>query len=284
MSRSKHARSKNKVYTKRFLIFFAVGLAIGALGFIFYKIYTRPVYRIVKKPPVYPKKISQPEVAHYKVAIVLDDFGYNYKNVETVMELKKPVTFSILPHLPYSKTISERAHQEGDEAILHLPLEPQEKEKYVRPEVNTITTAMKQGEVLERLTKALETTPFVNGVSNHQGSKATENAVLMRTIFTELKKRNLFFLDSLVSNKSVCKRIAKETGIRFGRRDVFLDNKEDFEYISRQMQQLIKRAKQNGYAIGIGHDREKTVAALSKLMPEAEKAGIEFVFLSELIK
>ena len=102
MSRSKHARSKNKVYTKRFLIFFAVGLAIGALGFIFYKIYTRPVYRIVKKPPVYPKKISQPEVAHYKVAIVLDDFGYNYKNVETVMELKKPVTFSILPHLPYS--------------------------------------------------------------------------------------------------------------------------------------------------------------------------------------
>ncbi len=143
---------------------------------------------------------------------------------------------------------------------------------------------MKKEEVLAALTKALENVLFAKGVSNHQGSKATENYELMKTIFTELRLRNMYFLDSLVTNKSVCKKLAKEIGIGFGRRDVFLDNKEDFEYIKGQFGQLVKRAKRSGSAIGIGHDRQKTIAALAVLIPEAEKEGVKFVFLSELIR
>ncbi|MCM8782675.1 MAG: divergent polysaccharide deacetylase family protein [Candidatus Omnitrophica bacterium] len=272
-SKYKNKRKPNNE-KRRFLIFFIIGIIIGAIGLIFHNIiHPSKVYKIEKLPP-----------PHFKVAIVLDDFGYNYRNVEAIVNLKRPITFSILPHLPYSKIIARRVYQMGFEAVLHLPLEPRKGERLIRPEINTITVDMKSDEVLNSLYSGIADLPYIKGVSNHQGSKATENAVLMRVIFTELKKRNLFFLDSLVSNKSVCKKVAKEVGIKFARRDVFLDNKEDFEDIKGQMQQLIKRAKKKGMAIGIGHDREKTVIALSRLIPEAEKDGIEFVFLSELVR
>ena len=284
MSRSRRKRNKKKITKQGFLIFFIIGIAIGILSLVLYKIYAPKPYRIPKRPTIVYLEKKLPPPAHFKIAVVLDDFGYNYKSVEQVIALKRPITFSVLPNLPYSKTISRRVHQKGLEAILHLPLEPRKEERAVKPEADTITVDMEKDKVLDRLNKAIESTPYVIGVSSHQGSKATEDAALMKTIFVELKKRDLFFLDSLVSNRSVCKKIAKEVGIRFGRRDIFLDNKEDFEYIRGQMRQLIRRAKTKGAAVGIGHDREKTVAALSQLMPEAQKEGAEFVFLSELVK
>jgi polysaccharide deacetylase 2 family uncharacterized protein YibQ len=143
---------------------------------------------------------------------------------------------------------------------------------------------MKKEEIIDALKRALESVPYAKGASNHQGSKATENYELMKIIFEELRSRKMYFLDSLVTSKSVCKKLAREAGIGFGRRDVFLDNKEDFEYIKGQFGQLVKRSRRAGFAIGIGHDREKTVAALAVLMPEAQKEGVKFVFLSELIK
>jgi len=285
-------RSTNKI---TFLLFLA-GIAAGLVVFIFYKICVPPspaAHKAAKKPAVHAKKtpaaaaiiVPGPVVrAAPKIAIVLDDFGYNYKNVEAVFNLKTPVTFSILPYHPYSRTIAKRVHEKGYEEILHLPLEPYENEKNVKPESNCITVNMKKEEALKKLTKALEDVPYATGISNHQGSKATEDEALMQAIFAELKTRKLFFLDSLVTSKSLCKKAAKDAGIGFGRRSVFLDNKEDLEYIRTQMQQLVKKAKKVGSAVGIGHDREKTIAALAILLPEAQKEGVEFVFLSELIK
>jgi uncharacterized protein len=294
MSRLRRSRRNKDPYKKRALILFAAGVAVGlAISIIFCRVGKTPHVSVKKGLPVRPAPVSLPVVPPPmkakrplipKVAIVLDDFGYNYRNVEAVFNIKRPITFSILPGHAHSKSIARRVSQKGYEEILHLPLEPHENDKYARPELNTITVDIKREELLNKLSKALEDVPYADGISNHQGSKATEDVVIMRAIFTELKKRDLFFLDSLVTNKSVCKRLAGDIGIGFVQRDVFLDNEEDFAYIKGQMQQLIRKAKRKGAAIGIGHDREKTVSALSVLIPEAEKEGVEFVFLSELIK
>ena len=300
MRRSRQRNKKRYPEQRNIWTLFLVGIAIGLVFFAFYRVtrvpkavYPKRQARVgraeapkIAKPPLLPAAalVVVPVKPAPKIAIVLDDFGYNNKNVNAVFDIKAPVTFSILPNHPYSKKISELAHQKGYEAILHLPLEPYENDKTVKPEKITIMTTMKKEEALAALTKALESVPYVKGASNHQGSKATENYELMKIIFIELRLRNMYFLDSLVTSKSVCKKLAKEIGIGFGRRDVFLDNKEDFEYIKGQFGQLVKRAKRSGSAIGIGHDRPHTIAALAVLIPEAEKEGVKFVFLSELIK
>jgi len=283
----RHLKKRVNIKDKKTIVVsFVAGLLIGLLPFLIYKVNSRkpvePGDTIVDK--AYPKK-AQPEARPLgRIAIVLDDFGYNYKNIKAIFNLDRPVTFSILPNLAYSGRISRDVRNKKYEAILHLPMEPYEEGRTIRPETSTVRTSMSEEEVLEKIGLDLDSVGFVKGVSNHQGSKATEDAALIDVVFKELKRRDLFFLDSLVTSDSVCKAVAREARIGFAQRDVFLDNEKAFEYIKGQMRQLIKIAKKYGSAIGVGHDRTTTVLALSRLMPEAEAEGIEFVFLSELVK
>ena len=284
MNRSR--RHHSNPHSRRIVISFIVGVIVGLLPFMFSRFFAprhKPApYAAARAPAAYPGPAA-PQHKKIRVAIVLDDFGYNYNNVEAVFGIGRPVTFSILPHLEHSQAIAERITQKGYEAILHVPLEPQENERSVKPERNTIMVRMNEQQIIDILSGDIENLKSVRGVSNHQGSRATEDKPLMRVIMAQLKKRDLFFLDSLVTHTSICRQAAKEMGVRFRRRDIFLDNEEGFEYIKGQMQQLIRRAKRSGSAVGIGHDRAKTVEALSLLMPEAEKQGVQFVFLSELM-
>ena len=141
---------------------------------------------VVKKPalPQIQKKDQSP-----KVARVMDDFGYNMNDLNELFAAEKPVTFSGLPNLPYSRKVSELALSKGYEVILHLPLEA--KDKAASQEVGTIKTGMNDKEVIELLEKNIKCIPGLTGVSNHQGSKATEDKELMSVIIKDLKKKNL---------------------------------------------------------------------------------------------
>jgi hypothetical protein len=98
----------------------------------------------------------------------------------------------------------------------------------------------------------------------------------------EAKKRKLYFFDSFVTNKSVCSELARKIKIRFAKRDIFLDNQDDFGYIQGQLIKLKHLAKRQGIAIGIGHDRKNTLLVLKEMLPQLEKEGYKFVFLSQV--
>jgi hypothetical protein len=230
----------------------------------------------VKKPevkPVIPK-------AAPRIAIVLDDWGYNLNSLSIVGQIRYPVTMAVLPNLAYSKTVARELQKKGFETILHLPMQPREK---MRLEKNTIMTSNSEAEIKNILNKGLSGLP-VSGVSNHMGSAATADIRTMRVIFEELKKRNLYFLDSYVVSNSVCQELARKMRVRFAKRDIFLDNVSDTQYIKNQVYKLKLKAKFYGYAIGIGHDRKATLEVLAQVMPQLEKEGYKFVFLSELVK
>jgi len=227
------------------------------------------------------EKKPLPPAIKGKIAIVIDDWGYNLKNLRIVDEAKFPFTASVLPRLGYSKRVAEELHNRGIEVILHLPMEPHEK---YRLEKNTILTSMSEAAIIGILNDDLADIKFAKGVSNHMGSSATEDAKTMETVFKELKKRRLYFLDSFVSGKSVCTQLAPKYGIAFIKRDIFLDNQEDPVYIRSQLEKLKLRARRKGYAVGIGHDRRVTLETLKEAVPELEKEGYKFVFLSDLLK
>jgi len=96
---------------------------------------------------------------------------------------------------------------------------------------------------------------FARGISNHMGSRITENPRVSALILTEAKRRKLYFLDSYVTANSVCPRLAKETNTRFAKRDIFLDNLDEPGYIKLQLFKLKGISEKKGLAIGIGHDR-----------------------------
>lgn len=217
-----------------------------------------------------------------KIAIVLDDFGYNMNNLGTLYGINEPLTISILPNLAYSERIAEQAGVRNLEVILHLPLEPKSDKANI--EAGTIMTDMPPKEVGMILADALASVPGAKGVSNHMGSKATEDKDLMRVIFDGLNKRNLYFLDNLTADDSVCDETAVESKIRIAKRSVFLDNESDEGYIENQMRRMAEIATKTGSAVGVGHDRPATVRVLARVMPELKKDGFQFVYLSELVK
>lgn len=240
-----------------------------------------PVLQAVKKEKK-AKTLTPKKQPSYKIALVLDDWGYNLKNLGALKQIKEPLTLAILPRRAFSLAVAKAVQELNQEAILHLPLEPyQGMDGRLEPE--TILVGMDKQEALKILDADIKSVPGIKGVSNHMGSRATENAALMGIILAELKRRGLYFLDSF-TGKTVCKGLAGKIGLPYERRQVFLDNKNDEKYILSQFELLAKIAKQRGSAIGIGHDRPKTLEVLVKAVPEFKKRGFQFVFVSELVQ
>lgn len=227
-----------------------------------------------------PKK----EVALAKVAIVIDDWGYNLHQINLLKEIDVPITISILPNLRYSSEVAKVARDLNQEVILHLPLEPEIEERKIGLEEHTITSNMTEEEIIEDFKLSFSSVPYACGVSNHMGSRATKDKRLMSVIFAELKRRKLFFLDNLVTTKSVCKELAKQMKVEFASRDVFLDNLGDYEYIKGQFKELSEVALRNSYAVGIAHAKQKSLEVLKEQIPLMQAKGIKFVFVSDLVK
>lgn len=255
------------------IIILILSAAVIAQALLITRLWLMRPKKIYKAPPVAALK--------GKIAVVIDDWGYNLNNLAVLEEIKYPLTLAVLPNLPYTQTVSRKAHNLGLEVILHLPLEPSEK---IRLERNTVMVSMDEKTIRGIVSDDLKSVAYAKGVSNHMGSSATKDTRTMSAVFSELKKRGLYFLDSYVSGDSVCFAASRKMKIGFAARDVFLDNTEDAQYIRGQVYELKARARARGFAIGIGHDRRVTLQVLKEVMPELEKEGYKFVFVSQLVK
>ena len=264
-------------------------IIIGILAFIviaqaFFIFFNRPRKTEERKPIkviVAEKPRKVPETVKGTIAIVLDDWGYNLTNLPVIEQIPYPLTLSVLPNLAYSQKVADLLHKRNFEIILHCPMEPLQK---MPLEKNTILTTM-DGQTIQKIIEInVDNFPYIRGISNHMGSRATEDSRTMQIILSELKKRNLYFLDSFVTSGSVAGIEAARTGVPFVKRDIFLDNQPEESYIKQQLYKLVAHAHRYGYAVGIGHDRKSTMEVLKQIMPVIAKDGYKFVFLSELVK
>jgi len=238
------------------------------------------ILKILTKKKVKP---ALPSRIRPKIAIVLDDWGYNEDSLTLLESINYPLNMAILPNLVYSHRTVQKAKELNKEIILHLPLQSKQGNK-LGWEKNTITVDMPEEKIREILNEAIDSLGEIKGVSNHMGSLATEDERTMRVIFLELKKRGIYFLDNRASPKTVCERLAKQLSLKFVKRDVFLDNEKEPLYIKNQLKKLAAIALKYGQAIGVGHNHKVTLKVLKEFLPQLEKAGFEFVFLSQLIK
>lgn len=259
---------------RKYLFFLTAFLAAaGAAAVLLWTLRERPVKVTV------PERIKAPVLP--RVAIVLDDLGYSKKDLEKLKEIGVPLTVAVLPDTPYAAEAAAFAVTNGMDVILHCPMEPLNYKGGL--EKSTITAVMDDETVKKTFNDSLAKVNFSKGISNHMGSKLTADKRAMRVIFAELKNKGLFYLDSRTSGSTVCPEIAKETGVSFIDRDIFLDNTPEEGAISAQMDKAAKIARIFGDAVAIGHYKTVTIEALKNIVPRLRSEGIEFVRLSELV-
>ncbi|MCP3899661.1 MAG: divergent polysaccharide deacetylase family protein [Desulfobacteraceae bacterium] len=199
------------------------------------------------------------------VAIIIDDIGYHRRNARIIASLDEHITFSVLPFSPHGVELANEMHNAGHQIMLHLPMEPAEY-PIVDSGPGSLLSDMTPDQLIFQLRKNLDAVPFVIGVNNHMGSKLTSMSSKMNQIFTILKKRDLFFIDSITTGRTKCASSASLLKLSFGQRDIFIDNIQDADYIMGQVRQLIQKAQKNGSAIGIAHPYAATAETFKKNM------------------
>jgi polysaccharide deacetylase 2 family uncharacterized protein YibQ len=217
-----------------------------------------------------------------RVALVIDDFGYSRNGVtEEMLALDLPLTVAILPSLPYSTFVLELAQNHGKCTILHLPMEPEENHGN---DLAMVTTGMDAGEIERLIDRYVQSLPGIEGVNNHQGSRATADPRVMEIVMKTIKSYGLFFLDSLTSSKSVAYNTAVDLGVASARNSVSLDDDtEDPEVVEERIRRLVSIARRHGAAVGIGHPRRWTLQALKNSETLLKNADVELVYLSDIV-
>jgi polysaccharide deacetylase 2 family uncharacterized protein YibQ len=215
-----------------------------------------------------------------RLAILVDDLGYERATAESLFALPYPLTLAVLPHLPYSPDIAEEAYRRGYQVMLHLPMESTADEKR---EAIELRRGMSPAELTQLLAGMLETVPHAIGVNNHQGSLATADPQLMAALMPALRERELFFIDSRTTTATVAYDAARHAGVPAASRNVFLDDTPTREAVRQQLELAARHARQQGFTIAIGHPHPATLQALAEYLPQLEGHGVALVFASELV-
>jgi polysaccharide deacetylase 2 family uncharacterized protein YibQ len=217
-----------------------------------------------------------------KIAIVIDDMGYDLDLATAFMDLDLPLSLSVLPLAPRTADIVYEANRRGTELLLHLPMEPKDYPD-LDPGPGTVLTNMDERGIRKTINNDIDQIPGIRGVNHHMGSRFTERPDKMKIVLRELKRRNLFYLDSRTTNLTVAYDLAKDMGVPAAKKDVFLDNDLSSKSIRFEMERLLGIARYSGIAIGIGHPHKETLDIL-KDYEGILRTEFKVVPVSELVK
>lgn len=216
------------------------------------------------------------------IALLIDDFGGRWDSlIEDFIVLGINLNASVIPGSRRSSKAVQALRKGGCEVILHLPMEPENAAFHDNGYM--IRAGMDQQEVQSVIQKSMDQLEYVVGINNHMGSKVTADYDLMVTILKEFKKRELYFIDSRTTAKTVAYNVARELGVPVARRDVFIDVENSKESIRKSIWELAGKANKNKFSLGIGHCRPLTLEVLQEEIPKIIAKGYRFVFISDVI-
>ena len=213
-----------------------------------------------------------------RLAIVIDDMGYDVELAREFEELNLPLAFSFLPDAPFSGELSREFAKNGYVVMIHMPSQPLNYPKN-NPGKNAIYLWTSKKKTFELLERALNKIPDAIGLNNHEGSAILKDKKHIDWILEFLKKHKMFFVDSYTVKDSLGCIEAKRLGVLCQRRRVFLDNIADVRYIEGQIRKAIGMLKRRDIVLAIGHCRPKTLIALKRMKQELKPYLVNVVFV-----
>jgi polysaccharide deacetylase 2 family uncharacterized protein YibQ len=217
-----------------------------------------------------------------RIAIIIDDLGYDPVAGVRATRLPGAVACSVLPGTPHGTRLARLAHAAGKQVMLHLPMQSLDD---IEPAPGMFQVDTTRSQLALRVAADLAAIPHVTGINNHRGSLLTRHPGHMAWLMEEIAAREgLFFVDSYTTAASIALGIARESGIPAARRDVFLDPDTDPATVRREYDRLIALARRHGTALAIGHPYPATLALLEEELPRLAELGIELVSPGELVR
>lgn len=218
-----------------------------------------------------------------KLAVVVDDCGYNNEALKELLDTGLPFSYAIIPFRDGSSEALRMIRSAGKTAMLHMAMEPIDRSQMSEGK-KTITVEMDDREEKALLEEALDSLPGVKGVNNHQGSRATGDQQTMNVLMQVLKSRGLFFIDSRTNSRSVAYKTARSYGVPANTNELFLDNEASVDAIYARIKEAMDRADRDGSIVVICHSRPATARAWSLYLEDIKKTGIQIVPVADVLK
>lgn len=219
--------------------------------------------------------------ADARLAIIIDDIGYNQALSERAARLQGAFTLAILPFTPHGLSSVQLAHSRGKELMLHLPMSANNSRSLGK---GGLTSGMDKAEFLAVLAQDIANIPHIQGVNNHMGSRLTQETEPMHWLMSALHSRGLYFVDSRTSAQTKAFDIATSHRVPSLKRDVFLDDIHEEVAIELQLNRALQFARQRGSAVAIGHPYPQTLAVLERLQGFLDRHQVKLVYASQLLK
>lgn len=211
-----------------------------------------------------------------KLAIIMDDISTNAQASE-LKKLSIKVTPSIFPPEKQHPKTAELA-KDFSVYMVHLPLQAL---NYTNEKANTLRTGDSKEKISQRIKDIKKDFKGVKYINNHTGSGFTSDFKSTLALLDELKNSEIYFIDSLTTNKSTVLDASKKLGLKYAYRDVFLDNEQNVSKILKMINNAVAVAKKDGVAIAICHPYKSTFEALKIAQKDAFK-GVEVVYVDKI--
>lgn len=216
------------------------------------------------------------------IAVIIDDMGLDRRRSARAIRLPAGVTLAFLPYAHDLARQLGEARRRGHELMVHLPMEPGRRSADPGPDVLRVgETAVN---LRRRIDRALGKFTGAVGLNNHMGSRFTEDRAAMRVVLEVLRARGLLFVDSRTTARTVAPGIARELGVPFAARDVFLDDDPSPASVAAEMRRVEGIARRKGSAIAIGHPRDATLDALEGWLLGLRMRGFVLVPVSAVVR
>jgi len=212
-----------------------------------------------------PPPVATPQAPAGAIALLIDDIGADLAAVDRLLRLPIRVSLAVMPDTPHAREAAERGWRSGHTILLHMPMEPESREYAARMDVWFLREGMSAAEMRTLLARSLAAVPHAIGINNHMGSRLTAEAEPMQQVMEFCRERDLFFIDSRTSGGSVAALSARDAGLRWGMREIFLDHSQEPAAIAAAWQEAEACAASGQSCIVIGHPHPATLAFLEQL-------------------
>ncbi|MDA7687334.1 divergent polysaccharide deacetylase family protein [Pseudomonadales bacterium] len=226
--------------------------------------------------------VISPASSGARLAIIIDDIGYNLPLGQRAIDLPGAITYAILPHTPVAERLARKAisSRSNKEIIVHMPMESQLGNK-LGP--GGLVAGLDKTEFLAAVRSALEHVPHARGLSNHMGSYLTTLPSQMHWLMTELARQGYYYIDSKTVTNGQASAAAINSQVPYIARDIFLDHDPAPAAIQAAFNKAKRMARQDGIAVVIAHPYRSTLDFLEQQLPVLSRQGYTLVRASEAI-
>lgn len=227
-----------------------------------------------------PSSQSKKSKENPKISIIVTNLGLNRRSTELALTLPKQFGLGFLPYTKSLTSLLNKAQNNGHEIYLYLPL--QTSKSFDNPGRYALMTNLPPEENAVRLSVVLNSHVKYSGIYSNFKEVFTSDKQSSKGVLDQLSDKNLIFILGRTSDKALPEHIKSHKNII--PTNIIVDIDPDKEAIEKELEKLIKIAKEEGVALGYAQGLILTIEMLRNWAPSLEKRGIKLVPVSELLK